>query len=145
MPPPLLAVTSSASSRRIWRVAWDTATRRRPRGRTSAWSRFEQCTSASSASRIWADAYIALPGGLGTLEELFEAATWNQLGIHAKPLGLLNVDGYFDGLLSFLRHAERQQFIRRPHVDAIVAAGEIETLLVEMQRWRSPHLDKWIP
>ena len=92
-----------------------------------------------------ADAYIALPGGLGTLEELFEAATWNQLGIHAKPLGLLNVDGYFDGLLSFLRHAEGQQFIRRPHVDAIVAAGEIETLLVEMQRWRSPHLDKWIP
>ncbi len=61
------------------------------------------------------DAFIALPGGYGTIEEFFEALTWSQLGIHKKPAGLLNVLGYFDALTAFLDHAEQQQFIEPEH------------------------------
>ena len=60
-----------------------------------------------------ADAFVALPGGVGTLEELFEVYTWNQLGLHAKPLGLFNVRGYFDGLARFLDHATAERFVTR--------------------------------
>ena len=62
-----------------------------------------------------ADAFVALPGGVGTLEELFEVYTWNQLGLHAKPLGLLNVRGYFDGLARFLDHATAERFVTPQH------------------------------
>ena len=62
-----------------------------------------------------ADAFIALPGGYGTLEELFEAMAWSQLGIHLKPVGLLNTSGYFDQLLAFLDHAVEQEFLRDHH------------------------------
>ena len=58
------------------------------------------------------DGFIAMPGGWGTFEELFEVLTWGQLGLHGKPCGLLNVDGYFDPLLTFLRHAFDEQFVR---------------------------------
>ena len=58
-----------------------------------------------------ADAFVALPGGVGTLEELFEICTWNQLGLHAKPLGLFNVRGYYDGLARFLDHAVEERFV----------------------------------
>ncbi|HEX7983819.1 MAG TPA: TIGR00730 family Rossman fold protein, partial [Duganella sp.] len=56
------------------------------------------------------DGFIAMPGGMGTLEELFEMLTWSQLGIHAKPIGLLNVDGFYDGLIDFIAHASGQGF-----------------------------------
>src|ERR1700730_3012720 len=62
-----------------------------------------------------ADGFVALPGGLGTLEELAEAITWSQLGLHAKPTGLLNVLGYYDSLLRFLDHAEAERFVRPEH------------------------------
>lgn len=88
------------------------------------------------------DAYIALPGGLGTLEELFEAATWNQLGIQAKPLGLLNVNRYFDGLLTFLHHAVEEGFIHREHVDAIAIGSDAEELLGALAHWQSPNATK---
>jgi hypothetical protein len=61
------------------------------------------------------DAFIALPGGLGTLEELFEVWTWRQLGLHAKPCGLLNVSGFFDGLTTFLQHAVDERMLKAEH------------------------------
>ena len=76
-----------------------------------------------------ADAYIALPGGFGTLDELFEALTWNQLGIHDKPTGLLNIDGYFDDLLAFLRHAEDDRFVRTEHRAMLVVDTVPEPLI----------------
>jgi uncharacterized protein (TIGR00730 family) len=75
------------------------------------------------------DGFIALPGGMGTLEELFEMLTWSQLGIHAKPVGLLNVDGYYDHLIGFLRHAEAEGFIRPPHGALMMVESGIDALL----------------
>jgi uncharacterized protein (TIGR00730 family) len=62
-----------------------------------------------------ADGFIAMPGGMGTLEELFEMLTWSQLGIHAKPVALLNVNGFYDGLASFVRHQQAEGFVRAEH------------------------------
>jgi hypothetical protein len=75
------------------------------------------------------DAFIALPGGLGTLEELFEVWTWAQLGFHSKPCGLLNVNGYFDGLIRFLDHATEEDFIKPPHRNMLAVETEPQTLL----------------
>lgn len=72
-----------------------------------------------------ADAFVALPGGLGTLEELAEIATWSQLGIHAKPVGLLDVDGYWDHLLAFLDGAVESGFVRPRHRRIIVRIGDV--------------------
>jgi uncharacterized protein (TIGR00730 family) len=76
------------------------------------------------------DAFIALPGGLGTLEELFEVWTWSQLGQHHKPLGLLNVSGYWDGLLSFLDHMQGEGFVEPRH-RAMLACEETPHALIE--------------
>lgn len=89
------------------------------------------------------DAYIALPGGFGTLEEFFEAVTWNQLGLHDKPVGILNVAGYFDTLLDFLRHVQAEGFVRREHVDGIVVADEPAELIDALARYRPARLGKW--
>lgn len=75
------------------------------------------------------DAFIALPGGLGTLEELFEIWTWSQLGFHDKPFGLLNVAGYYDGLLSFLDHAVAEAFIQQTHRELLICETSPETLV----------------
>jgi hypothetical protein len=75
------------------------------------------------------DAFIALPGGFGTLDELFEVTTWTQLGYHLKPVGIVNVAGYFDGLLRYLDHAKASGFIRPPHRGILQAAPTIEDLL----------------
>jgi uncharacterized protein (TIGR00730 family) len=89
-----------------------------------------------AAMAALADGFIALPGGVGTLEEFAEAVTWSQLGLHAKPTGLLNLLGYYDDLLRFLDHAHAERFLRPAHRDLILAAADPVTLLDEMARWR---------
>lgn len=75
------------------------------------------------------DGFIAMPGGMGTLEELFEMLTWSQLGIHSKQVGLLNVDGFYDSLVGFIRHAGEQGFIRPQHVALMMVEADPEALL----------------
>lgn len=85
-----------------------------------------------------ADGFIALPGGLGTLEEICEVLTWAQLGIHAKPVGLLNVAGYWNGVLSHLAHAEREGFVAPEHASLLLAAPRPAELLHRFDAWRPP-------
>jgi hypothetical protein len=75
------------------------------------------------------DAFIALPGGLGTLEEIFEVVAWAQLGFHDKPCGLLNVAGYYDALLSFLDHAVKSAFLRQSHRELLIGDTDAQRLL----------------
>ena len=91
-----------------------------------------------------ADGFIALPGGLGTIEELFEVLTWSQLGFHQKPCGLLNIEGYYDHLLHFMEHAVEQQFVKQQHRDMLLASGNAQSLLEEMAVYTPPAIDKWI-
>ena len=91
-----------------------------------------------------ADGFLALPGGLGTLEELFEVWTWAQLGIHRKPCGLLNVHGYFDGLLTFLDHAVAERFLRTEHRAMVLVGDDPEQLLERFEAYRAPGVAKWI-
>ncbi len=80
------------------------------------------------------DAFIVLPGGYGTFEEMFEMVTWRQLQLHAKPVGLINVDGYFDHLLAFLQHASEQEFIRPQHRGLLSVGASTSSLLEQMTR-----------
>ena len=75
------------------------------------------------------DAFIALPGGFGTLDEFFEILTWSQLGIHGKPSGLLNVSGYFDSLLAMLDHAVTERFLRPAHRELVIADIDADSLV----------------
>jgi len=79
------------------------------------------------------DAFIVLPGGIGTVEEFFEVFTWYQLGIHLKPVGLLNVHGYFDRLLDFVDHMVAEGFLKPEHRDALVVEERPETLIVRLR------------
>jgi uncharacterized protein (TIGR00730 family) len=85
-----------------------------------------------------ADAFVMLPGGIGTFEEFFEAATWTQLGIHAKPCGIVNVEGYFDPLLELLDRATDLGFVRLAHRQLIVVAPEPATLIELLEAWQPP-------
>jgi uncharacterized protein (TIGR00730 family) len=90
------------------------------------------------------DAFVALPGGIGTLEELFEVYTWAQLGIHSKPLGLMDVAGYFQPLVGFLDHAVRERFLR-PETRTLLAVSEdLDELLTALTAWEPVALRKWI-
>ncbi len=84
-----------------------------------------------------ADGFVAMPGGLGTLEELFEMLTWSQLGFHAKPVGLLNAAGFYDQLLAFLDHASDEGFMRVEHRALLLASGSAGQLLSMLVGWRS--------
>jgi len=89
------------------------------------------------------DGFIALPGGIGTLEELFEAYTWLQLGIQIKPLGLLNVSGFFDHLKRFLTLMVQQGFLLRPHLDMLLMDPDEERLLDRLMTSKPQNLGKW--
>jgi uncharacterized protein (TIGR00730 family) len=91
-----------------------------------------------------ADAFIALPGGAGTLEEFFEVWTWGQLGHHRKPVGLLNVGGFFDPLLAFLDHQAREGFMRREHRDMLLVERDPARLLDRFTTYQPPLVEKWI-
>src|SRR3954451_19680625 len=88
------------------------------------------------------DGFIALPGGIGTLEGFFEILTWSQLGIHARPCGILNVAGYFDGLTRFLDHAVKEGFITELHRDMILVADEPGELVERMRAYEPPEGEK---
>ena len=91
-----------------------------------------------------ADAFVALPGGFGTFEELLEIITWAQLGIHHKPVGLLNVAGYYDPLVQFVEHAISEGFIKAKHRELIVVASDPATLLEAMLKHRPPAEPKFM-
>ncbi len=82
------------------------------------------------------DAFVALPGGFGTLDELMEAVTWSQLGIHSKPVGLLDVGGYWQPLRALVEHAVGQGFIARASSDLLVWSGDPDVLLDGLAAWR---------
>ena len=88
-----------------------------------------------------ADGFVALPGGYGTCEEICEMITWAQLGIHRKPCGLVNVDGYFDGLLAQFDRAVAEGLLRAPHRGLVVAAPDPDALLDAMAAWTPPPLE----
>jgi uncharacterized protein (TIGR00730 family) len=93
-----------------------------------------------------ADGFIALPGGLGTFEEFFEALTWAQLGLHHKPCGFLNVCGYYDKLIAFLDHAVAQQFVKAEYRAMVLVDEDPERLLEKFAVYQPPKIDKaaWI-
>ena len=90
-----------------------------------------------------ANAFVALPGGAGTLEELFEVWTWGQLGLHRKPCGLLNVNGYFDALDAFLNHASAEGFLRAEHRAMLIMESDPPALLERFARYTAPAVSKW--
>jgi uncharacterized protein (TIGR00730 family) len=90
------------------------------------------------------DGFVALPGGLGTLEELLEIATWGQLGIHHKPVGVLNVAGYYDPLAALLDHAVEEGFVSAPNRALIRVAEAPEALLDDLVSFRPPPGPEWV-
>jgi uncharacterized protein (TIGR00730 family) len=98
---------------------------------------------ALMASR--SDGFLALPGGIGTFEEFFEILTWAALGLHGKPIGLLNVEGYFDPLLALLDHAVAERFVRPDHLDLVIVSDQPETVAVDLLAHTPPSPGpKWI-
>ncbi len=91
-----------------------------------------------------ADAFVALPGGIGTLEELIEVYTWSQLGLHRKACGVLNVNGYYDGLAAFLDHAVGEGFLRPQHRAVLTVAADPGELLDRLEAWEPPTVGKWL-
>ena len=90
------------------------------------------------------DGFIAMPGGIGTFEEIFEIWTWAQLGIHAKPCGLLNVAGYYDALSTFLDHAAAEQFLKPSHRSLLIVEQAPPALLDRFASYRPPRVQKWL-
>lgn len=90
------------------------------------------------------DGFIAMPGGWGTFEEIFEALTWAQLGFHEKPCGLLNVQGYFDHLFTFLEHAIEEQFVKPVYREMLILEEHADALLRRFDDYRAPKVKKWL-
>jgi uncharacterized protein (TIGR00730 family) len=91
------------------------------------------------------DGFLTLPGGVGTLEEFFEILTWAVLGLHAKPIGLLNIGGYFDPLLALLDHAVAERFVRREHLELLRVSDDPEALAADLLAHEPPAPGpKWI-
>jgi len=91
-----------------------------------------------------ADGFIALPGGIGTLEEFFETWTWAQLGMHQKPCGLLNAAGYFDSLLTFLDRTVEEKFVRGIHRQMVIVEDAAGALLDRFAAYEAPQVVKWV-
>jgi len=89
------------------------------------------------------DAFIALPGGIGTLEELFEAWTWSQLGVHAKPIAFLNTCGFYDGLVAFMDHVVDEDFLKPVHRGVLLVDSDPKALLAAVRRADIPFVPKW--
>jgi uncharacterized protein (TIGR00730 family) len=92
-----------------------------------------------------AEGFVALPGGFGTLEELAEITTWAQLGLHTKPIGVLDVRGFYTLLLRLADHMVEERFVRPDHRDLLISAAEPAQLLTAMQEWRPVTVPKWVP
>ena len=90
------------------------------------------------------DAFVALPGGFGTLDELFEILTWGQLGLHRKPIALLNIDGYYNSLLDFLDRAVADQLLLEQHRGMLLLETNPDHLLLTFETYQAPHMEKWI-
>jgi uncharacterized protein (TIGR00730 family) len=91
------------------------------------------------------DGFVALPGGLGTVEELFEVYTWSQLGLHLKPCALLDVDGYYEGIATFLAHAVDERFLREDHRAMLIVEDDPRALVDRLRRFEpAAILPKWI-
>ncbi|MFC5430365.1 TIGR00730 family Rossman fold protein [Paraburkholderia sp.] len=89
------------------------------------------------------DAFVALPGGVGTLEELFEVYTWAQLGYHHKPVGVLNIDGFYDPLIALLNHTVSEGFMRQTYLDLLQIDTDPAALIAKIGRYHAPAADKW--
>ncbi|GMQ52828.1 TIGR00730 family Rossman fold protein [Halopseudomonas aestusnigri] len=90
------------------------------------------------------DGFIALPGGVGTFEELFEVWTWGQLGHHQKPCALFNAASYYDQLIAFLDHALTEGFMRQPYRDMLIVDNQVDSLLDRVRRYSPPAVSKWV-
>ncbi len=90
------------------------------------------------------DGFIAMPGGLGTMEELFEVLTWAQLGFHDKPCSLFNVASYYDPLIQFIDHAVEEGFIRPVHRGLVMMESDPKKLIDALESYKPTHIDKWI-
>ncbi|HEV7230414.1 MAG TPA: TIGR00730 family Rossman fold protein [Bacteroidia bacterium] len=90
------------------------------------------------------DGIIALPGGYGTLEELFEMLTWSQLGLHQKPIGLLNTNGFYKELLAFIDTMIQKGFLKQVNRDMLLVSDSIPDLLAKMQAYQAPVVEKWM-
>ncbi|HEX4344647.1 MAG TPA: TIGR00730 family Rossman fold protein [Solirubrobacteraceae bacterium] len=90
------------------------------------------------------DAVIALPGGTGTLDELFEMFTWSQLGLHRQPIGLLDVEGYWQPLLAFMDHMAQERFIAAEHRDTLLVESDPASLLERLESFQPTHARKWL-
>jgi uncharacterized protein (TIGR00730 family) len=90
------------------------------------------------------DGFVMLPGGFGTLDEFFEAVTWTQLGVHTKPCGILDVNGFFDPLLAHLGRAASDGFLRPEHRDIVIAESDPAALLDQMEAWTPSAVEKWL-
>ncbi len=91
-----------------------------------------------------AEAFVMLPGGFGTLDEFFEALSWTQLGIHAKPCGILNAGGFFDPLLRLFEDAAKQRFIRDEHREMVVVDRDPAAMIERLASWAPVTVDKWL-
>lgn len=91
-----------------------------------------------------ADSFIALPGGMGTFEEILEVITWAQIGYHTKPCGILNICGYYDKLFTFLDNAVKERFIRPEHRDMLMWDVTSAGLFEQFSKYKAPKIDKWL-
>ena len=91
-----------------------------------------------------ADGFVAVPGGIGTLEELIEVFTWSQLGIHTKPVGVLDAAGFYTALDGLLDHMVREGFLRAEHRAGLISDPAPDALLDRLEAWKPVHVHKWL-